>query len=89
MTIDCRRVKSGAYLFQLFLPARHAKLAVNKSHYLVMDEVANHELEVGGRVRECKILVKVWVPIPRKDRADEGIRSSATKRLKWHSPMLK
>ncbi len=88
MTICSKQTNTGAYLFQLHLPARHAKLALNRSHYLIADEGRWTELEVGGKVRPCRVMVKIWIPVPRKDRADEGIRSAETKRRLWHSPML-
>lgn len=88
MTVDIRQVKTGALTTQVFIPRRQPKLALNRSHYLLADETKTVEVDLGGVKREAFVLCKVWIPVPRKERADECTRA-ALKREKFYSPMLR
>lgn len=86
--VDVRVTKTGAFATQVFIPSRQAKLSCNRSHYQIVDELKAVDVEIGGKKRTMNVMVKAWIPIPRRERMDES-DIAAMKRLNWYSPMLK
>lgn len=87
VTVSVRNTLTGAFATQVCIPSRKAKLAANRSHYQVVDEMKSVDVEIGGKKRTLNVMVKAWIPIPRRERMDEPARA-AMMREKWYSPML-
>lgn len=87
MNVVAHRTTTGAVTFQLIVPRRHPKLALNGSHYLLADMKRTTKLEFCGKVRDVVTLVKIWSPVSKSERRDEAV-NFVRKRIRKTSPML-
>lgn len=77
----------GAFTFQLIVPRRHPKMALDGGHYLLADEKRWTRLVVDGKERDLLAMVKIWAPVDKADMA-EAARVFRQHRIRKNSPML-
>lgn len=87
MNVVVHPTTDGMMTFQLIVPRRRPKLAMNKSHYLMADERRKVTVEIDGEQREVVAMVKIWSPIKKSEKNDaaSNLLKNRTRRM---SPML-
>lgn len=85
--VEVRPTNEGSITWQIYVRRLHPKLAIDRSHYLLADERRRVPVTLSGKEREAIVMVKIWAPIPRKEREEEASRKLMAK-IKRSSPRL-